>query len=87
MKSGTIYTLMMSKEFDSELHNEELNNLYSSPHTIRMIKPRGKAWGGDECIQGFSGKARRKETTRRLRLRWEDNTKMGLRKRGWCGMD
>jgi hypothetical protein len=33
------------------------------------------------------GKARRKETTRKHRRRWEDNIKMDLRKIGWSGMD
>jgi len=26
----------------SKLHNEELNDLYSSPNIVRMIKSRGK---------------------------------------------
>jgi hypothetical protein len=40
-----------------------------------------------ECIQGFGGKTRREETTRRSRLRWEDNIKMDLRGIGWCSKD
>jgi hypothetical protein len=28
------------------LHNEELNNLYSSPNIIRVIKSRRKRWEG-----------------------------------------
>jgi hypothetical protein len=43
--------------------------------------------GGEECIQGFDGKARRKVTRGRSRSRWEDNIKMGLREIGWGGMD
>jgi hypothetical protein len=32
-------------------HNEELQNLYSSPSTIRMIKPRNIRWAGHvECM-------------------------------------
>jgi hypothetical protein len=27
-----------------KLHNEELDNLHSSPNIIRMIKSRGKRW-------------------------------------------
>ena len=47
-----------------KLHNEELNDLYSSPNVIRTIKSRGIRWavhvarmgGGEErCIQGFGG--------------------------------
>jgi len=28
------------------LHNEELNDLYSSPYIVRVIKPRGMRWAG-----------------------------------------
>ena len=45
-----------------ELHNEELNDLYSSPNTVRMIKSRRMrqaghiAYGGEErCLQSFGG--------------------------------
>jgi hypothetical protein len=44
-----------------KLHNEELNDLYSSPNIIRMIKTRRMKWAGHvarggkaRCIQGFS---------------------------------
>jgi hypothetical protein len=53
-----------------KLHNEELHILYSSPNIIRQIKSRRLMWWvghvacmGEECVQGFDGKARRKETT------------------------
>jgi hypothetical protein len=52
-----------------KLHNEELYMLYSSPNIIRKIRPRRMRWAGymarmgEECVQGFDGKARRKETT------------------------
>jgi hypothetical protein len=29
-----------------KLHNEELNNLYSSPNIIRIIKSRRMRWSG-----------------------------------------
>jgi len=46
-----------------KLHNEDLNDLYSSPNIVRMIKFRRRRWaghvarmGGEErCIQGFGG--------------------------------
>jgi hypothetical protein len=45
------------------LHNEELNDLYSSPNIIRVIKSRRMRWaghvarmgGGERCIQDFGG--------------------------------
>ena len=46
-----------------KLHNEELNDLYSSPNIVRVIKWRRMRWaghvacmGGEERgIQGFGG--------------------------------
>jgi hypothetical protein len=52
-----------------KLHSGELHNLYSSPDIVRRIKSRRMRWAGhvarvgDKLIQGFGGKARRKETT------------------------
>jgi hypothetical protein len=54
-----------------KLHNEELHYLYPLPSIIRMIKSRMMrcaghvAHMGEECIQDFYGKARRKDTTRK----------------------
>jgi hypothetical protein len=45
-----------------KLHNEELNDLYSSPNIVRMIKSRRMrwaehvaVWGGERLIQGYGG--------------------------------
>jgi hypothetical protein len=52
-----------------KLHNEDLHILYSSRNIIRHIKSRRMRWAGhvarmgEECLQGFDGKARRIETT------------------------
>jgi hypothetical protein len=52
-----------------KFHNEELHSLYSSPDIIRQVKANdvGRACGthgrGEKSVQGFGGKARRKETT------------------------
>jgi hypothetical protein len=52
-----------------KLHNEELHNLYSSPDIIRHVKSNEVGGScsthgrGEESVQGFGGKARRKETT------------------------
>jgi hypothetical protein len=55
------------------LHNEHLNNLYSSPDIIRQIKSWRMRWAGHvarmerKVLQGFGGKAVRKETTRKTK--------------------
>jgi hypothetical protein len=53
-----------------KLHSGELHNLYSSPDIIRQIKSRRMRWAGHvarmgerKSVQGFAGKARRKDTT------------------------
>jgi hypothetical protein len=46
-----------------ELHNEELNDLYSAPNIVRVIKSRRMRWAGNVArigveerrIQGFGG--------------------------------
>ena len=47
-----------------KLHNEELNDLYSSPNIVRVIKSRIMRWAGHVarieegrkgCAQGFGG--------------------------------
>ena len=35
-----------------KLHNEELNDLYSSPNIIRAIKSRGMRWAGHVARMG-----------------------------------
>jgi len=37
-----------------KLHNEELNDLYSSPNIIRIIKSRRKRWAGHVAYMGES---------------------------------
>jgi hypothetical protein len=46
-----------------KLHNEELNDLYSLPNIVRMVKSRRMRWagigacgGGERCAQGVGGK-------------------------------
>jgi len=53
-----------------KLHTEELNDLYSSPNTVRVIKSRQMRWachvariGRREVYAGFGGKTCRKKTT------------------------
>ena len=52
-----------------KLHNEELNDLYSSPNIVRVIRSRRMRWAGhvarfgerETCIQGFGGETWGKE--------------------------
>jgi len=75
-----------------KLHNEELNNLYSSPNIVRVIKSRRMRWAGHVARMGegkgmyrvLVGKPEGRRPLGRPRRRWEDNTRMGLRKVG-CG--
>jgi hypothetical protein len=69
-----------------KLHNEELNDLYSSPTIVRVIKSRRVRWAGHVARMGEGrGMYRvlvvKPEGKRPLgipRRRWEDNIKMDL---------
>ena len=82
-----------------KVHNEELNDLYSSPNIVRVIKPRRMRWAGHvarmEEGRGVHkvlvGKPGGRRPLGRPRSRWEDNIKMDLREvvRGygyWMGL-
>ena len=53
------------------LHNEELNDLYSSPYIVRVIKSRRMRWAGHVArmdeergdVEGLGGETGGKETT------------------------
>jgi hypothetical protein len=76
------------------LHNEKLNDLYSSPNIIRVIKSRKMRWAGHVARMGekrgaYTILVRRFEGRRPLgrpRRRWEDNINIDLQEMGW-GMD
>jgi len=69
------------------LHNEELNDLYSSPNIVRVIKSRRMRWAGlvvcmDEergVYRVLVGKPEGKKPLGRPRHRWVDNIRMDLR--------
>jgi hypothetical protein len=71
-----------------KLHNEELNDLYSLPNIVRMVKSRRMRWAGhvarmekDSCVHRvLVGKPERKRPLGIPRRRWEDNIKMDLQK-------
>jgi hypothetical protein len=68
------------------LHNEELNDLYSLPNIVRVVKSRRKRWAGHLAHMGeerfvyrvLVGKAEGKRPLGRHSRRWEDNIKMDL---------
>ena len=77
-----------------KLHNEELNDLYSSPNIVRGIKSRRIRWAGHvarmEEGRGVHkvlvGKPEGKRPLGRPRRKWEENIKMDLQEVGrGCG--
>jgi hypothetical protein len=74
------------------LHNEELNDLYSTPNIVRVIKSRRKRWAGHVARMGeesgayrvLMGKPEGKRPLGRPRRRWVDNNRMDLQAVG-CG--
>jgi len=69
-----------------KLHNEELNDLYSSPNVVRVIISRRVRWVGHVARLGerrgvyrvLVGKPEGKRQLGRPKLTWEDNIKMDL---------
>ena len=74
------------------LDNEELNDPYSSPNTVRVKKSRKMRWAGHVARMGerrgvyrvLVGKPVGKRPLGRPWRRWEDNVKMDLQEVG-CG--
>jgi len=74
------------------LHNEELNDLYSSPNIVRVIKSKRMRWTGHVARMGeergecrvLVGKPGGKRPLGRPRRRWVDNIRMDLQEVG-CG--
>ena len=75
-----------------KLYNEDLNNLYSSPNIVRVIKSRRMRWAGHVARMGegrgvyrvLLGKPQGRRPLGRPRRRWEVNIRMDLREVG-CG--
>jgi len=75
-------------------HNEELNDLYSSPNIVRVIKSRRMSLlehvARKEERRGVHrvlvGKPEAKRLLGRSRRRWEDDMKLKLQKVGFGGM-
>jgi hypothetical protein len=72
------------------LHNEELNELYSSPNIIRVIKSRRMRWARHVARMGekrgayriLVGRPEGRRPLERPRGRWEDNIKTDFQEVG-----
>jgi len=78
-----------------KLHSEELNDLCSSPNTVRVIKSRRMRCAGHVARMGrgeaYTGvwweKPEGKRQLGRPRHRWEENIKLDLQEVGFGSMD
>ena len=78
-----------------KLHSEELNDLYSSPNIIRMIKSSRMRYAGHVApmaekrgvYRALMGKRDGRRPLGRPRRRWEDKIKVDLQEVGSGGMD
>jgi hypothetical protein len=77
-----------------KLHNEELNDLYSLPNMVRVVKGIIMRWAGHVARMGegrgvhriLVGKPEGRRSLERTRRRWEDNIKRDLQEvGGGCG--
>jgi hypothetical protein len=74
-----------------KLYTEELNDLYSSPNIIRVMKSRRMRWAGHVARMGekrgayriLVGRPEGRRQLGRPRRRWEDNIKTDLQEVGW----
>jgi len=68
------------------LHNEEINDFYSSPNIVRVIKARRMRWAGHVARMSeergvyrvLLGKPEGKRPLGRPRRRWVDNIRLDL---------
>jgi hypothetical protein len=78
-----------------KLHNEELNDLYSLPNIVGVVKSRRMRWAGHVAHMGdergvyrvLVGKPEGKRPLGRPRRRWEDDSKMDVQEVGGCRGD
>jgi hypothetical protein len=74
-----------------KLHNEELNDLYSLPKVVRVVKSRRMRWAGHVARIGedrgvhrvLVGKLEGKRSLGSPRRRWKYNNKIDFQEVGW----
>jgi hypothetical protein len=66
-----------------KLHNEELNDLYSLPNILRVVKS-ARMGEGRGVHRVLVGKPEGKRPLGRPRRRWEDNVRRDLQEVGGC---
>ena len=89
---SNLVTVQEDSTVFSLLYNEELNDLYSSPNFVRVIKSGRMRWVGHVARMGeesgvyrvLVGKPEGRRPLGRPRYRWVDNIKMDLQEVG-CG--
>ena len=90
------YICLQSRHFSIiHLYNEELNDLYSSPNIVRVIKSRRTRWAGHVARMGedrvvyrvLVGRPEGKRPLGRLRCRWDGSPGVGMWVYGldWAG--
>jgi hypothetical protein len=78
-----------------KLHNQELQDLYSSPSIIRIVTARRMRWSGHVARMGerrnayrlLVGKPEGRRPLGRPRCRWLDNIRMDIVEMGWGDVD
>jgi hypothetical protein len=73
-----------------KLRNHELNDLYSLPNIVRVVKSRRMRWAGHVALMGEERSVHRvlvrkpegKSPLGSPKLRWENNIKMDVQKVG-----
>ena len=89
-----VCTMLCTMYIQSMVQTTKLNNLYSSPNIVRVIKSRRMRWAGllAHMEEGrgvhkvLVGKSEGKRPLGRPKRRWEDNIKMDLQEVGrGCG--
>ena len=92
MQNNQCHRVTTQLQLINIISNEELNDLYSSPNILRVIKSRRMRWAGHVVRMGeergmyrvLVGKPEGRRPLGRPRLRWVDNIRMDLEDVG-CG--